>query len=133
MIKIQKNQSNSVPFTLNEKTTLTGSSLTYLLELYSNQNNTTKVLRLSGDTSSNPTRWNEYTIIETGGTESLGSAIVSLEAGTYDYYVWQTTASTLSLSAATSIVESGKCKVKGTGTTYTTFNNTTNPEGYTFE
>lgn len=131
MIKITKNQSNSVPFTLNENTTLSGSSLTYLLELYSNDNNKNTVLRLSGDTSSNPNRWNEFTIIETGTTENLGQAIVSLEAGDYDYFVWQTTASTLSLSAATSIVESGKCKVIGTGTTYSTYNNTTD-EGYTF-
>lgn len=133
MIIINKDTINTVPFTLNEKTTLTGNTLSYLLELYNNANDTTKVLRLSGDTSTNPTRWNEYTITETGTTENLNLAIVTLEAGTYDYYVWETSASTLSLSAATSIVESGKCKVIGSATTYNTYTVTVNTDGHTFE
>jgi len=123
MIKIIKNQSNNVVLTLNEKTTI--SDANYLLELFSNQNHDSKVVRLTGDTSANIIRYNEFPVVE-NASEDLDNGIIELEAGTYDYFVWQSSASTLSLSAATSIVESGKCVVIGTGTTSTTFTDSNN-------
>jgi len=130
MIYITKNQANGCVFTLNEKTTI--SNPNYLLELYSNANHSSKVLALSGDLSSDTTRYNKYSITEVYlSGESLSTAEVNLEPGTYDYFAWQATGTSLSLSAATSIVESGKLTVLGTGTTSTTY---TNPvTEYTFE
>jgi hypothetical protein len=80
---------------------------------------------LTGDTSPNINRWNEYQW--TSGTTS------GLIAGTYDYFVYQTSGSTLSLSGMTTedIVESGLATVIGTNPTQTTYNNPV--EEYTFE
>lgn len=123
MITINKNEANNCFFTLNEKTTL--SPAYYLLELVSKQNNTSKVVRLSGDTSTDTVRYNKFTITEVpSGSEDLDTANVYLESGEYDYFVWQSSATTLTLSAATSIVESGRFKVNGTGTTESTFTDT---------
>ena len=128
MLKINKNTTNSLVFTLNEKVTLENPN--FLLELYSNQNHDSTVMRLSGDTSTNVIRYNEFNITETT-TSDLENMVVNLDEGTYDYYVWETSGSTLELSGATSIVESGKVVVKGSGSTQTTFEN--NDKEYTFE
>ena len=128
MIKITKNQTNNVVLTLNEKTTI--SNANYLLELFSNQNHDSKVVRLSGDTSTNLDRYNQFPIVETS-TDDLDNGQISLLEGTYDYFAYETTGSTLSLSGA-SIIESGKLIVISTGSTVTTTFDDNNDE-YTFE
>lgn len=127
MIKILKNQTNNIVFTLDEKTTI--SNVNYLLELFSNQNHDSKVVRLTGETSANIKRYNQFPITEST-TDNLNIGQINLNAGTYDYYVWQTSATTLALSSATSIIESGKCVVIGSATTEVTFTNNNNE--YTF-
>lgn len=110
MITIKKGIVNSVTFTLNEKTTI--ASPFYFLELYSNSDRNNKIVRLVNDISINKIRWNEFEI-EENDTEDLENGIISLDGGTYDYFVWQSSVSTLDVDLAISIVESGKCKVIG--------------------
>ncbi len=119
--RILINQPNKVIFTLNEKKTL--SDPNYLMEIFSKQTHDSKIIRLSGDTSINPTRFNEF-IIEESQTEDLNAAIVTLIPGEYNYFIYETTGLTLSISAATSILESGLVKVVGTGQTTHTFSDT---------
>lgn len=111
MIRITKNTTNDVVFTLNEKTTLSGAK--YLLAVYNNQSFETKVVRLTGDTSNNIIRYNSFPITE-ASTDDLDNGQVNLIAGTYDYSAYQTIGSDLSLTAATTtIVERGKLIVTG--------------------
>ena len=130
MIRITRNQSNSCIFTLNEKTTLTGA--TYLLKIFSNQNHDSKVIGLTGDSSSDIIRYNKFNIIEAPlASENLSGGTVYLESGSYDYFAYQATGSSLSLTASTTtIVESGKLVVTGSATTVSTF--TDEPTEYTF-
>jgi hypothetical protein len=55
-----------------------------------------------------------------------------MSPGQYDYFVYQTTGSTLTISGLTTsdVLESGLCDVIGTGTTQTTYIN--NKDEYTF-
>lgn len=121
MVKLLKNTANDCFFTLNEKTTLSGA--TYLLAIYSNQKRNTKVLRLSGDSSTDTIRYNKFVITEVPfASENLNAGDVYLEPGGYDYFAYQTTGSTLSITAdTTTIVESGKLICVGTGETTSTF------------
>jgi hypothetical protein len=119
MITIRKNEINSVILTLNEKTV---GSNPYFLQLYSNQNKNNILLPLTGDSSTNIIRYNQYSINESN---------FNLMAGEYDYYAHQYSGGTITLSASTNIVESGKCRVIGTGYTETIFEN--NTQNYTFE
>lgn len=117
MIYISSNTITDVPFTLFEKTTYTG--LTgYVMQLFSNQNHDNTYFWLTGDTTTNNARYNYFPI-------NLSPYNVS--GGTYDYFVYQSTASTATtivVSALTvnNIVESGLCTVIAppisTGTTY---------------
>lgn len=111
MIVINKGMTNSCVFTLTEKITLTDPYL--LLSLYSNQDFTTKTMLLNDDVSFNKIRYNEF-IIEETTMEDLTDNKIELELTTYDYTVWQSATSSLSLDDATSIVESGKLTVSGT-------------------
>jgi len=121
MIYISATTVTSVPFTLFEKTTLQGAE--YFLQLFSNQNHDNTYLWLTGDTTTNNARYNYFPIDLTP---------YNLIGGTYDYFVYQTTGSTLSTSGLTinDVVESGLCTVLVPPTTGTTFNNPKNE--YTF-
>jgi len=119
MITLNKNEINEVVLTLNEKAIGLNP---YFLQLYSNQNKNSVLIPLTGDTSTNVIRYNQYAIDESN---------YNLLIGEYDYYAHQYTGSTIVLSASTNIVESGKCRVVGTGFTTTTYQN--NTQNYTFE
>lgn len=123
MVTIYNYKNSDLIFTLNENTTIPNAN--YILNLFSNQNHDNNLFWLTGDTSPNINRWNEYQW--TSGTTS------SLIAGTYDYFVYQTSGSTLSLSGMTTedIVESGLATVIGTNPIQTTYNNPV--QEYTFE
>lgn len=118
MITLNQNEVNTVILTLNEKKI---GNNPYFLQLYSNQNKNNTLINLTGDTSTNVVRYNRYEIDESP---------LNLIVGQYDYFVHQYSGGTISLSASTNIVESGKCVVLGTGTTTSTFTN--NNEEYTF-
>jgi len=118
MITLNQNEVNTVILTLNEKKV---GNNPYFLQLYSNQNKNNTLISLTGDTSTNVVRYNRYDVDESP---------LNLIVGQYDYFVHQYSGGTVSLSASTNIVESGKCVVFGTGTTTNTFTN--NNEEYTF-
>ena len=113
MITIPNYQTSLTPFTLTEKTTIPLDQVNYILELYSNQLHRNNLLFLTGDTSLNVDRYNYYPINLTP---------YNLVAGTYDYKVYQTTGSTLSVSGLTTndVVETGLATITTTGGTQTT-------------
>jgi hypothetical protein len=119
MIYLEKEEENSVVFTLNEKTTI--SNANYFLSLISEGDNTDTILRLSGDTSNNKNRYNQFTLDISLEEE--------LEVGEYDYVVYQSSGTTY--TEGLSIVESGKVKIEGEVLSASTYNN--NNEEYTFE
>jgi hypothetical protein len=126
MINIIKGSINVCVFTLNEKTTFTDAK--YLLELYSNDDRGTKVLKLGTELSSDIIRFNQFNI-EESDTEDLINAVISLNVGTYDYKVYETESDLITLVDA-NVVETGKLVVTGEETESTTYDNNTNE--YTF-
>lgn len=113
MITIPNYQTSLTPFTLFEKTTIPLSAVTYILELNGKELHDQTLLFLTGETSPNVTRWNWFPINLTQ---------YDLMAGQYSYKVWQTTGSTLSISALTTndVVETGFATITTTGGTQTT-------------
>jgi hypothetical protein len=108
--------------TLNEKQLINDSN--FLINFYSNADKVDNLFYLSGDTSPNPNRWNEFPITGTG--------ITDLMEGQYDYYVYETITTVLAISATTgNIVESGKAVVIGSGSTTPFLSNELTQ--YTFE
>lgn len=126
MIRITKAQANKITVTLSEKTTIT--PVFYYLEVKSNQDrSTSKAVYLGVDASTNFVRYNEFTITE-GTPEDLDNSVISLDAGSYDYYAWE--CSSQDFTDKVSIVESGKLVVEGTEPTNYTVTDT--PTEYTF-
>ena len=113
MIRIQKNQLNKCIFTLEEKRTIADAD--YILELkIGNRSIKSLPLPSSANTTTNVVRYDAFNITEVPlSGESLDDRFINLESGDYDYYVWQASGGTTALSAATSIVESGKLSVIG--------------------
>jgi hypothetical protein len=121
MIRINKSSINNIVVTLTEKTTIVNPF--YLMDVYSNQTQESKVVSMGSDISSNKTRWNEFSITE-NSAEDLLNGVISLNEGTYDYFIWESAIDDNILSTATGIVESGKLVVIGNTVTTTTYNNT---------
>jgi hypothetical protein len=121
MIYINKNQTNQLIFTLNEKRKFVDSNM--ILELYSNadKTNTYIFLPYSADTSFNQNRWNQWDYIESN----------QLNEGQYDHRVYEWTGNTLTSVSGLTITESGKTVVIGSGSTIPTLPN--NLTEYTFE
>lgn len=109
MITISNYQTTLTPFTLLEKTTLTGNT-NYILDLFGKQKDDTTLLFLTGDTSTNTDRYNYFPVDLTP---------YNLIEGQYNYRVWQTSGNTLSVSGLTDcdIVEDGFCYIYGSGNT----------------
>ena len=126
MLKINKNQLNFLTVTVSERTTLDPAY--YLLSLYSKDNHDTKVLRMTGDTSMNPNRWNIFKILEVPKEdEDLEIGWVNLNPGfQYDYTIYQTSNPTGTSINGAGIVERGLLKVNGTGSTQATFTESNN-------
>jgi len=110
-IYLRKNQNNIVMFTLNESVTITNPS--FILQIESKVDYTSKIMWLIDDLSLNNVRYNEY-IIETVNKidEDLTDMKVFLDEGTYNFYVWQTESPNLDLNDALNIIESGKLIMK---------------------
>jgi hypothetical protein len=113
MLKVTRGQSNSVVFTLTEKTTL---SSPYFLVVFNNLATNELVYAICPDTSTQTTRYNLLTIIESNTSIPL-SGQVKLVEGTYQYKVYeQTSSSNLDPSLSTSLVETGLLKSTTTAT-----------------
>lgn len=106
-INLIKNQLNIVMFTLNESITLENPS--FILQIESKVDFSSKVMWLLNDVTLNSARYNEY-IIEMVDKidENLSNMKIYLEEGTYNFYVWQTDSIVLNTNNALNIIESGK-------------------------
>jgi len=113
MLKIIRLQSNSVPVTLTEKTTLASP---YYLVVFNNLATNELVYAICPDTSTQTTRYNLLTIIESNTSIPL-SGQVKLVEGTYQYKIYeQTSSSNLNPALSTSLVETGLLKSTTTAT-----------------
>lgn len=117
MLRINKNELNYLYCTVTENTTI--SDANYLMEVISNDNHTSKVVRFTGDTSNNPIRWNRFKVRE-DSTEDLENSIISLDVGSFDYNIYQTSGTTGTSIVGLKRVESGLLKVIGSGDTIST-------------
>ena len=114
-ILINQNTTNSLTFTLTEKTTL--SSPVYLFQF---RNVTEKVSYycIMADTSLYKERYNEFVFTEGTDLPLVGELILGA-GGQYEYFVYEQTSSTnLDPTLATGLVESGLMDLERTGTTY---------------
>lgn len=113
MLKVTRGQSNSVVFTLTEKTTL---SAPYYLVVFNNLATNLLIYAICPDTSTQTTRYNLLTIIESNTSIPL-SGQVKLVEGTYQYKVYeQSSSSNLNPLLSTSLVETGLLKSVTTAT-----------------
>lgn len=126
MLKIQKNTINNLTVTVSERTTLDPAY--YLLGLFSKDNHDTKIIRLTGDTSTNPNRYNVFQLKEVPAVdEDLEIGWVNLQPGfSYDYTIYQTSSTSGTSINGAGPIERGLLKVNGTGSTSATFTETNN-------
>lgn len=116
---INKNSLNTLSVTLNEKLNYTGTTI--LLYLKNNQTNAEKIVKMTGDTSSNPVRLNQYEVLETTlANEDLFNSSIYLDVGTYDYVFYSTFQTGLTTNGGAP-VESGLLTVKGSTTSNNIF------------
>jgi hypothetical protein len=114
-ILINQNTTNSLTFTLTEKTTL--SSPVYLFQL---RNVTEKVSYycIMADTSLYKERYNEFVFTEGTDLPLVGELILGA-GGQYEYFVYEQTSTTnLDPTLSTGLVESGLMTLERDSTTY---------------
>jgi len=114
-ILINQNTTNSLTFTLKEKTTL--SSPIYLFQF---RNVTEKVSYycIMADTSLYKDRYNEFVFTEGTNLPLIGELILGA-GGQYEYFVYEQLSTTnLDPTLSTGLVESGLMDLERTGTTY---------------
>ena len=98
MIQLKRETTNKLFLTLNESMSDTNNNL--ILRLTSNSDFSNIDISLDNDLSNNPTRYNEFDLIEgTGATET------TLVDSTYDYRVYEATGATIDASSV--VIESG--------------------------
>lgn len=125
MQKITRGTNNVLVFTLTELVTL--SSPYFLVRVKSRATNQTKRFILPSNQSSSTGRYDQFTITETSGTETLTSGVVTLTAGDWWYEIYeQASATNLNelLSDNTTAIEKGVLRVLSTGDTYITSEDT---------
>lgn len=110
MIRIQKNSTNRVVLTLNEKATLynplTGGTVYFLFEFINDQ--TKQSLLFNPVYISASTLYNSFNIIESGSNVLTGGTI-NIQPGYYSYSIYeQSTQYNLNISNTISVVEKGK-------------------------
>jgi hypothetical protein len=114
MIFIEKNTTNNFVLTLTENSRLTNPF--YLFEFENEFNLELQPLYFTTTDLSNYTnRYNQFELIEssTGSTTGGTSVALNLVGGQYKYTVYESSASTLSLTATTGrVIETGKMVVK---------------------
>lgn len=87
-IFLNKNSSNDVVLTLSELVTLTGNNV-YFLFKFTDDDTKHEIFFTGFDSSTNPVRFNQFTIIETGGTQNLTASTITIPyqgAGHYEVY-----------------------------------------------
>lgn len=113
MLIINKNTVNDLYVTVTDRTTL--SSPNYLMSLYNNDNRSKKVVRFTANTSTNIERVDIFELTETtSANEDLENGWINLNSGsTYDYTIYETSATTGTSISNLSAVETGLLKVSG--------------------
>lgn len=118
MIVIQKGQINNICLTLTEKVTL--SNPYFLFEVYSIETKSSTFF-ICTDTSNYKYRYNKFSITEKDNP-TLTNSEVSLEAGDYQYKIYEQNSSTnLTRPSTDYLVEEGKLKVTNTSTSIPTY------------
>jgi len=113
MIVINKNSVNDVVLTLTENSTI---PYPYYLFQFKNEMNENEVLFNATDLSNFNCRYNRFNITETGTTsQDITNGIINLFAqGQWTYSIYESSASTLSISATTgTVLETGIVVVIG--------------------
>ena len=107
MIRLEPNTVNSVVVTLTELATL--ATPYYLFEFIKDDTNETKIFTAS-NVSVSRSRYDEFNITTTTGTEDLLTGVIDLKTkGYYTYNIYEQVSSTnLDLANITSLVEVGK-------------------------
>lgn len=128
MLYIKNYTGSTISMTLWENTTLTGNNVNYVLKLHSNQVQSDNYYLLTGDTSTNPQRYNRYDI----------NVFPSLSAHTetFDYSVYQIYGTSYTPSGLTdnNIVETGLAELISSGTTQPpVYTSATNNQQYFFK
>lgn len=121
MISIEKGQTNSVVFTLKEKSVL--SNPTYIFILTDDDTKIVKTFSMV-NTSNFTRRYDRFNLIEAGTqSEDLSNGIVSLGFGWGSYQVYETSFTQSVLTATTSgvILETGRYYVEGWSASYNNF------------
>lgn len=126
MMPITQGQANTIILTLTEKATLDAPVFLFVL-----QNDSTKVeyAFIAADISGYTERYNQFTITEKTEPNTLAGEVRLPDTGFYSYTIYEQESTTnLDKDLATGIVEIGKCKVTGTASTNTAYenSNTTN-------
>lgn len=111
MLYIKNYTGSTINLTLLENTTLTGNNVNYVLKLYSNLVQSDNYFLLSGDTSTNVDRYNQFTID--------ASSNLSGHTEQFDYSVYQISGTTYQVSGLTdnNIVETGLAQLISSGST----------------
>ena len=121
MISIEKGQTNSVVFTLKEKSVL--SNPTYIFVFTDDDTKIVKTFSMV-NTSNWIRRYDRFNLIEAGTqSEDLSNGIVSLNYGWGSYKVYETSFTQSVLTATTSgvILETGRYQVEGWSASYNNF------------
>jgi hypothetical protein len=114
MINLDKNSNNLVVLTLTEKSTLLNPN--YLFSFTSTTNYNNVVNFIATDISTYKSRYNRFTIIESGTTfTNLTGGTINLNPnGMWDYTIYEQISPTnLQISGTTGVVEVGKVIVNG--------------------
>jgi hypothetical protein len=120
-IYLKKDYDNKFVLTLSEFSSLSNPNYLFVFEnIYNKESN--PIYYTTPDLSSYKSRYNLFQLIEssTGSTTGGTSVSLSLMSGQYDYLVYESSASTLSISATTGIIlESGRMVVDDENGNYT--------------
>tara|TARA_R100001244_G_scaffold56079_1_gene47871 strand:+ start:263 stop:658 length:396 start_codon:yes stop_codon:yes gene_type:complete len=129
MIKINKNENNTIIATLAEKATL---SKPFYLFVFTSDVDKTEVIFTAQDTTEFNERYNKFLITETSGTVDFTSGVISLTpTGFWSYKAYeQVDSSNLLVSNTTSLVEVGRVKVIGAEVFNTVYDNNKTYKGY---
>lgn len=129
MILLKRDTTNTVVLTLLEKATITATTPSYLFEFINDDTKISKIFT-ANDISTNTSRYNEFNITVSGGTENLTGGTINITTnGYWKYKIYEQVSPTnLDISGTTSIVETGKMYLSGTSlpiiTEYTAQTNT---------
>lgn len=129
MIKINKNDNNTIIATLAEKATL---SEPFYLFVFTSDVDKTEVIFTAQDTTEFNERYNKFLITETSGTVDYTSGVINLTpTGFWSYKAYeQVDSSNLLVANTTSLVEVGRVKVIGAETFNTVYTNDKTYKGY---